>query len=277
MSDLAYIMFGPHPAGTLAAAALAANAAASAAAALVMAVRIPARRLFGPDGAYPLWIVPPVAGLVALVVAMVPVDSDRFSWAAGIAVRAPWLDLAMGLWAVVAAAVALGFGLAQRRFFADVRAGRGGPAVVGLVSPRILMPPDDGRYTAEERALIRAHERAHVGRKDPRAAALASLAQCLCWWNPMAHLAAHLLRLDQELACDATVIMGRPDARALYAKTLFKTQLASQPLPFGCYWPARGRHPLEARIALLKRRGDAARPKSAGASVVLAVAEAIRP
>jgi hypothetical protein len=40
--------------------------------------------------------------------------------------------------------------------------------------------------------------------------------------------------------------------RALYARTLLKTQLASQPLPFGCYWPATGQHPLEVRIGLLR-------------------------
>jgi beta-lactamase regulating signal transducer with metallopeptidase domain len=124
--------------------------------------------------------------------------------------------------------------------------------VVGLISPRIVMPADDG-YEPEERALIRAHERAHVARKDPRAAALAAAFQCLCWFNPLAHLAAYLLRMDQELACDAAVIMGAPGARALYARTLLKTQLAATPLPFGCYWPARGAHPLEVRIGLLKR------------------------
>ncbi|MDB5465745.1 MAG: hypothetical protein JWQ46_507, partial [Phenylobacterium sp.] len=32
--------------------------------------------------------------------------------------------------------------------------------------------------------------------------------------------------------------------------TLLKTQLASKTLPFGCQW---GAHPLEVRIALLKR------------------------
>jgi beta-lactamase regulating signal transducer with metallopeptidase domain len=140
-----------------------------------------------------------------------------------------------------------------------------------------VLPADDGRYTAAERDLIRAHEREHVARKDPRAAALAALAQCLCWFNPLVHLAAHLMRLDQELACDEAVVRRRPAARALYARTLLKTQLAAQPLPFGCYWPARGPHPLEVRIALLKARAEAAPKVARGAPIVAPPVDAIRP
>ena len=72
--------------------------------------------------------------------------------------------------------------------------------------------------------------------------------QCLAWFNPQVHLAVHVARLDQELACDAAVMRRRPRERVLYAKTLLKTQLAGAPLPLGCYWPARGRHPLEVRV-----------------------------
>jgi TonB family protein len=82
--------------------------------------------------------------------------------------------------------------------------------------------------------------------------ALACAAQCLCWFNPLVHLAAHLLRIDQELACDATVIDRFPAERRTYAELLLKTQLATQALPLGCHWPAGSAHPLKARIAMLK-------------------------
>ena len=61
---------------------------------------------------------------------------------------------------------------AQRAFLRAARDGRAGPAVLGLIRPRIVMPADDGRYAAEERALIRAHEREHIARRDPAAAGL---------------------------------------------------------------------------------------------------------
>jgi beta-lactamase regulating signal transducer with metallopeptidase domain len=138
------------------------------------------------------------------------------------------------------------------------------------------MPRDDGTFSPEERELIRAHEREHVARKDPRAAAGVALAQCLCWFNPFVHLAAGLVRLDQELVCDAAVVLARPKSRGLYARTLLKTQLAASPLPFGCYWAPRRQHPLEVRVEMLKRRPRGYGP-TAGVQMVLPSRDAIRP
>jgi beta-lactamase regulating signal transducer with metallopeptidase domain len=249
---------GPSPMVGLVAGVLAVNAVAGAAIVGVMAVRVPVRRLFGPAVAYQLWLMPPIVALLTALFVFVPSDSAIGSLAA--AVRAPNLDLVLPLWALGALAVAGLFTLSQARFTAQVRAGRGGPAVVGFIAPRVVLPADDGRYSADERELIRAHERAHVARKDPRGAAFISLFQCLCWFNPLVHVAAHLLRMDQEMACDAAVVMSRPGCRALYARTLLKAQLDGAPLPFGCYL---GQHPLETRIASLKRT-DGRKPVAPG-------------
>lgn len=277
MSGLLHAVFGPAPLAALTAAFLIANLVGAIAVLGVVTVRLPARRVFGPATAYDLWFVPPILFAIALLIALIPADADSQSAAATLAGRVPALSMLAPIWILGVTTVALRLGVAQARFQAEVRAGRAGPAVVGLISPRIVLPADDGRYTPEERELIRAHERAHVARKDPRSAAVAALFQCACWFNPVAHLAALLVRLDQELACDAAVVMGRPQARALYARTLLKTQLAVAPLPFGCYWPARGQHPLETRIALLKPRPGKAPPRAEGGIVVAAPVDAIRP
>ncbi|MBI1199833.1 MAG: hypothetical protein GC203_18390 [Phenylobacterium sp.] len=279
MTDVLYAAFGPAPAASLAAACLYANVTASTATLAVALARPPARKVFGAEAAYALWVVPPIVAFLTLLAVMVPVDSDRYSTAAATAIRWPALGPAAIVWAVGAIAMAVAFAVAQHRFMAQVRAGRGGPAVVGLIWPRIVLPADDDGYTAEERDLIRAHERAHVARRDPRAAALVSLAQCVCWFNPVMHLGAYLLRLDQEVACDAAVTMRRPWARALYARTLLKTQLGGAPLPFACCLRPWGQHPLEVRIALLKRRTGPASsaPRPTGASIVSAGVDVIRP
>lgn len=227
-----------------------ANLVAAAAVLVVLALRIPARRLFGPQVAYGLWAAPPLAAFATLLPPRTEDGARSASFIAAAVGDHSGLVLAATAAGFVAALAVLA--RAQQRFMQAVRDGRGGPAVVGVISPRIVMPRDDGRYSPEERALIRAHEREHVNRMDPRAGALASTLQALCWFNPMVHLGAHLMRLDQELACDAAVLRSRPQDRALYARTLLKTQLASQALPFGCYWPARARHPLEVRIGLLR-------------------------
>jgi len=238
----------------------------------VLALRIPARRIFGPEVAYGLWAAPPLAALACLLPAQVADDAPQVHALA--AAVANWSAPALAICAIGTLFALAGMIHAQARFMADVRRGRGGPAVVGVVSPRLVMPADDGTYTPEERALIRAHEREHVHRCDPRAGALAAALQALCWFNPLVHLGAHLMRLDQELACDAAVLRRRPQDRALYAKTLLKTQLATQPLPFGCYWPAAGLHPLEVRVGQLcvARRYDA---HIGGALVATAVVSAV--
>lgn len=226
------------------------NLAGAAAVLVVLAVRVPARRYFGPELAYSLWAAPPLVALVSLMPGPVtdiaaPIDT------LAVAVR-DWSALVLFAWALGVVVMLAGLAHAQRRFVQTARAGKAGPSVVGVITPRIYMPPDDGRYTAEERALIRAHEREHVDRSDPRAGALAAALQALCWFNPFVHLGAHAMRLDQELACDAAVLRRRPKDRALYAKTLLKTQLDAQFLPLGCRWTARGLHPLEVRVGLLR-------------------------
>lgn len=229
---------------------LRANLAGACAVLAVLLIRGTARRIVGPEMAYRLWAAPPLAMLATLLPAPT-VDGapppDPLATALG--------DLSgpvLAVWAAGVLAALLGMIRAQRRFVAAARAGRAGPAVVGVFAPRILMPPDDGRFTADERAVIRAHEHEHVLRADPRAGALAAALQVLCWFNPLAHIGAHAMRLDQELACDAAVLRRRPGDRVLYARTLLKTQMDAQRLPLGCRWPARGPHPLETRVGLLR-------------------------
>jgi beta-lactamase regulating signal transducer with metallopeptidase domain len=216
----------------------------------VLALRAPVRRRFGPEIAYRLWIAPPFAAIATVTPLKVAHGPMRPLLHFAPAHFSPALVIA---WLVGIAAAVLLMWRAQAAFLKAARAGRAGPAVVGVISPRLVMPPNDGRYTDEERTLIRAHEREHILREDPRAGALIAAFQCLAWFNPLVHLAAHVARLDQELACDAAVMRRHPHSRTLYAKTLLKTQLAGAPLPLGCYWPARSRHPLEVRVELLRR------------------------
>jgi beta-lactamase regulating signal transducer with metallopeptidase domain len=127
----------------------------------------------------------------------------------------------------------------------------------------------------EARALIRAHEWEHIRRSDVGTRSFLALVQCLFWFNPLIHLAAAGLRLDQELACDEAVVrrLGR---RRLYAETLLKCHV-DRPSPLGCHWGAGGLHPLEARLAALARppvseeRRIAAAGFGLGASLVAAV------
>ena len=256
-----------------------ANLAAGAAIVAVAAIRALVRPRFGALAAYLLWLAPLAAGLAALAphpaarAAMAPVVLTATAAVQALAADAPAaLDaapdaagVAFGLWITGALAAAALLLRRQAAFLAAMgrlqplaggvfraESAGVGPAVVGVVRPRIVAPADFvTRFGAPERDLILAHERAHLRRGDAAVNALACAAQCLCWFNPLVHLAARLLRIDQELACDATVIGRFPQMRRAYAELLLKTQLATQPLPLGCHWPAASAHPLKKRIAML--------------------------
>lgn len=239
------------------------NLAAAVAIAAVLVLRPLVRRHFGPEIAYRLWACVPAVGVAAMVPArqatriVPPGEGPHFDpvyLAAERLAHAP-ASLILALWlAGVGACVAV-TAVRQLRFLRLARQGLAGPAVSGVVSPRIVMPADaDERYSAEERALIRAHEHTHIVRGDPRANGFIALVQCLLWFNPLTHLAAHEARLDQELACDATVLAHRQPQKRRYAETLLKTQLGAVAAPLGCHWLAgHAAHPLEMRIAALRR------------------------
>ena len=249
---------------------LKANLASGAAILGVVALRKAARARFGARLAYGLWLLPVLAGAAVLlparqVVVMrtaAPMLHAAFEIGRGLGpeptVAAPTaLDapmLLVDLWLAGVAGALLVMAVLQHQFIARARRGGVGPAVVGLIAPRIFIPRDFAeRYSADEQALVLAHEQAHLARQDSRLNGLAAAIQCLNWFNPLVHLAARLMRVDQELACDETVVNRFPDARRAYAEVLMKAQMAVLPLPLGCYWPSRAQHPLVERVAMLKR------------------------
>jgi hypothetical protein len=127
------------------------------------------------------------------------------------------------------------------------------PLLLGAWRARIVVPTDfESRYSAEERALVLAHERAHLVRGDGAINALATVALCLAWFNPLMYWALGRLRFDQELACDALVVAKSKIQRRLYADALLKTQLANDSAwgLAGCHWQSI--HPLKERVAMLK-------------------------
>jgi beta-lactamase regulating signal transducer with metallopeptidase domain len=246
------------------------NLAAGLAILLVLMLRRPVRALFGAEVAYLLWLLPLAAGFAALLPARAAepgADAARRFMLSG--------DHATMLGGVWIAGSVVAFGLliwGQARFLKRARAGKAGPAVVGVLTPRMIVPDDyQSRFTDAERAVIRAHERAHIERLDPRANAVMAVIQCLGWFNPLIHIAVKEARLDQELACDARVMDRLSRERGLYARTLLKTQLGAHALPLGCHWPAPAPHPLEDRVIMLARPKPTLRRTAVGGALVTAM------
>jgi len=267
------------------------NLAASAALVVVLLLRRPVRRLFGARVAYGLWTLVALAVLAMLLPArVVVVSAPAVAWgahaAAGAMIEAGALasglpmQTAPGGPAILCAfwlgGVAAAFAhllRSQLRFVRAARVGRGGPAVVGVLRPRVVTPADFlSRYTPREQSVVLAHEQTHIARQDSRINAAVAVARCLNWFNPLVHVLAHYLRIDQELACDAQVVAAYPAVRRSYAEAMLKTQLAAQPLPLGCYWPAQSAHPLAERIGLLTRPAPRRGVRLAGGALVAALA-----
>jgi beta-lactamase regulating signal transducer with metallopeptidase domain len=268
---------------------LAANLAAAVAIALVMVLRAPARKLFGPRIAYGLWLVVPLAALGILLPARVmtvtvragpPPEASAAPLAGPIATppgsAAAAFDpllLVMGLWIAGILASLVWMVWRQAQFGRDMERGLAGPAAIGVLRPRVVTPSDfDDRYTPREQFAVLAHEAMHIVRHDTRINALVAVARCVNWFNPLLHVLVRCLRMDQELACDAQVIARYPAVRRSYAEAMLKTQLATQPLPLGCYWLHTTPHPLAQRIGLLSRRTPDPRVQLLGLTMLTALA-----
>ncbi|MBO9547397.1 M56 family metallopeptidase, partial [Caulobacter sp.] len=233
------------------------NLALGAGVLLVLALRRPVRALGGARAAYALWLAAPLAALAVLVPprtvtvmvsesapaaveAPAPAPAPRpGASAARAAVPVSRIDPAEALvaaWALVAV-LALGVqAVRQHRFVRSLGRLRdedgvfhaehvqAGPAVIGALLPRLVLPADfASRFTDEEQALVLAHERNHLAVGDAQINAMVAVLQGLCWFNPLVHLAARRLRVDQEIACDAAVLARFPSAARAYGEAMLKT------------------------------------------------------
>ena len=227
--------------------------------ALVLLVRAPVRRAFGPGVAYALWVLPAARLLLPAMpsgwreAAATPIT--RASETITIFVTAPagpaaaastpvmsWFGpVSLGLWGVGAAVFLTWHLLAHAEFCRRIMA-RGrvvetidgirvlesdaapGPVAFGLVDRCVAFPGDFAeRYDADERELALAHELGHHARGDLIANWAALVVLALHWFNPLAWRAFRAFRADQELANDARVLAGRSAVdRHIYACAIVK-------------------------------------------------------
>ena len=262
---------------------LKAQAAASGAILLTLALRLAVRKAFGAELGYYLWLLVPVAGLAALFPGLPEFRSDLPLHPTGVAnalslVRTPvqnHANLLALVWAAGALVLGALFVLNQWRFDRSAKAGKAGPAATGFW-PRMVVPAEYAvRFTFEERAMIRAHERAHMDRRDPTSNLLIAFLQVISWFNPLVHLAAKLARMDQELSVDAKVMAMHPKGRRRYAETLLKAHARGLNSPLACALALGARHPLEVRLAMLGMRKISVQRDGLGVVLIGALGMAI--
>jgi TonB-dependent SusC/RagA subfamily outer membrane receptor len=108
----------------------------------------------------------------------------------------------------------------------------------------------------------------HVIRRDPLANLVVAVVRSVLWFHPLVHLASRYFRIDQELACDAAVLEGRPHDRSRYAHALLKTQFGGQELTAGCCLASRTVSSLKRRIIMLRTPAPGFWRRLLGATVV---------
>ena len=276
-----------------------ATVATSLASIAVLLLRKVLQRWLGAEIAYRLWMVVPLAAVVALFSPpqLMPAPTAQIGTAnvATSAIRIvpqrAWIASNADLWLLGAWAVGLIALIAllvwqQRRFIARMRlqpradgSWRSGsidaaPALLGLLRPRLVLPAAfEADYSVDEQLLVIAHERMHQQRRDPWALAVCAALRVLFWFNPLLHVAAGCFRRDMEFACDAAVLRRYPDQRRLYASALLKTQLTGSALPVGCLW--HHMPPMKERLMLLKLPKPTRRHALIGVVVTVCAAAAI--
>jgi beta-lactamase regulating signal transducer with metallopeptidase domain len=229
---------------------------------LVLAIRAPVRKSFGPHMAYALWLLP-VARLilpplprswheqaVAPVAAASDIVAVYFVEPLGAAPSAG-AEGSFGLWMAILLVWALGAAaflgwhlISHSRYTANLlRAARvdrtiaqgkvrvietdaaHGPLAFGVFRKYVAFPRDfSERYDEQERDLALAHELGHHVRGDLIANWVALIVLALHWFNPIAWRAFRAFRADQEMACDALVLAGRAQAlRHAYGRAIVKS------------------------------------------------------
>jgi beta-lactamase regulating signal transducer with metallopeptidase domain len=209
---------------------------------LVLLVREPVRRQFGPAVAYGLWLIPalrmvmpsltwtvertvPAAGSLPLS-APLPAQSSVMPAAETslIGQLGGWETWAVSVWLAGAAVMLICGLLIYRRQRREVlrdsvqvaRLGKvrivrttavRGPMAFGVFDRVIALPIDfDERYEPHERRLAFLHELAHHRSGDLVVNHFAFVLLCLQWFNPLAWASHFAFRFDQEAACDARVL-----------------------------------------------------------------------
>ena len=139
-----------------------------------------------------------------------------------------WLAVSavLGLWALVGAA---GF-RRRRRFWKPGRllghpvlwSRRTGPAIVGLLRPRVVVPSWVNEVERSQQELILAHEEEH-GRAGDGVLRFAMATLLVAFpWNPFLWLHHRRLCLAIELDCDHRVMRRLPDSRWHYGDLLVR-------------------------------------------------------
>jgi bla regulator protein BlaR1 len=128
-----------------------------------------------------------------------------------------------------------------------------GPAVVGLMRPRIVLPTWLSQLPASEQAAIVAHEQSHLEARDPQLLTMALFLLVLMPWNLPLWWQLRRLRRAIEVDCDRRVLKQGHDATH-YGETLLVVGQRQSAFIGAVAAMSEPKSFLEERIKLMVRR-----------------------
>lgn len=144
-----------------------------------------------------------------------------------------------------------------------------GPLVAGVRAPRIVVPRWLLARPAGERALVLAHEQAHLAARDPLLLVAGAVGTVLLPWNPVSWALLARLRLAIEVDCDRRVLrLGAPTGS--YGRLLIDLAAAAPRLPLSA--PAFSYHTTHLERRLRTMTTPAPRHLGARSAALAAIA-----
>ena len=125
-----------------------------------------------------------------------------------------------------------------------------GPAVVGIMRPRIVIPRWLLQQDAATQEIALAHEREHVRAQDIRVLGGALLVAVLLPWNLPIWWQLRRLRFAMEVDCDARVLRGG-QSRSTYSAVLLNVATRLVPLRAAAAGLSESGSSLEKRIRIM--------------------------
>ncbi len=179
----------------------------------------------------------PTGAAVALEPLAVTVSGDSVLHSLDAVLLAGWVvaSALLAAWAMVGAAR---FAWRRRGWEEGTLLGRrvlwtrdSGPAVVGLVGSRIVLPAWVAGSGRARQELVLAHEEEHLAARDVHLRLLAAMLVFAFPWNPALWIQYHRLGLAVELDCDRRVMDRWPDRRRLYGDLLLQVGTGGRTIP----------------------------------------------
>ena len=195
-------------------------------------------------------------------------ERSPIAWVGGdsavVARRVTWDAWLLAGWAAMStlalATLAMGWMQLRRRLRSAVENEMGGvsvtvsddigPAVVGIVRPRIVVPRWLQQQDPETQGIVIAHEHEHMRAQDIRVLGGALLVAVLLPWNLPVWWQLRRLRFAMEVDCDARVLRGG-QSRSTYSTVLLNVATHLVPLRAAAAGLSESGSSLEKRIRIM--------------------------